>query len=188
MCASSGDFDILHTNSIEIINRDIHGFCKKGDWLISIHRIDFVGILDVEKDEFTWNWGPGDLDGQHNPTVLDNGNMLIFDNGFKHRDFSRVVELNPLNKKIEWHYKSDPPRKFFSDTRGSCQRLPNGNTLIAESNKGHVFEITKDGNLVWEFYTCVRSRDQKRAAIYRIERVVDSELNKLIETRIINKF
>ena len=32
-----------------------------------------------------------------------------------------------------------------------CQRLPNGNTLITEADTGRVFEVTRKGEVVWEF-------------------------------------
>ena len=34
---------------------------------------------------------------------------------------------------------------------GSAQRLPNGNTLIAESSFGRFFEVTTEGEIVWEY-------------------------------------
>ena len=143
---SRGIFDILHTNNIEVMNRDITGFCRKGDWLISLRNLDLVFIYDVRQEKVTWSWGPGEISRQHHAQLLDNGNILIFDNG-PDKGFSRIIELNPLTKEIVWEYKSDPPKKFFTNTRGSCQRLPNGNTLITESNRGRVFEVTKEGKV-----------------------------------------
>ena len=34
---------------------------------------------------------------------------------------------------------------------GYAQRLPNGNTLITESSFGRFFEVTKEGEIVWEY-------------------------------------
>jgi len=34
---------------------------------------------------------------------------------------------------------------------GYAQRLPNGNTLITESSFGRFFEVTKQGEIVWEY-------------------------------------
>jgi hypothetical protein len=81
---------------------------------------------------------------------LENGHILLFDNGVNRR-YSRVMELDPLTEAIVWQYQTDPKRNFFSDTRGSAQRLPNGNTLICESNKGRVFQVTEEGEIVWEW-------------------------------------
>ncbi len=81
---------------------------------------------------------------------------MLFDNG-SHRQndslisYSRGVEVNPATNKIEWEYKADPPQSFYSALISGCQRLPNGNTLICEGLKGHVFEVTMDGEVVWEY-------------------------------------
>ena len=178
---NSSIFDIMHTNSIEIIDRDIEGFGMKGDWLISIRGLDLVGVIDPTKEELVWAWGPGELKEQHHPTLLKNGNVLIFDNR-PDKKSSRIVELNPLGRKIEWEYKSDPPEEFFSRRRGSSQRLPNGNTLITESDKGRVFEITKEGKVVWEFYNPdVNTRKKTRAIIYRLMRISNFEIPELLK-------
>ena len=175
------NFDVMHTNSIEIIDRNIEGFCKKGDWLISMRNLDLVGVVDAEKQELVWTWGPGKLDEQHHPTLLKNGNVLIFDNR-PDKKSSRIVELNPLTRKIEWEYESDPPEEFFSPRRGCNQRLPNGNTLITESDRGRVFEITKQGKVVWEFYSPnVDARKKKRGTIYRLMRFSNSEIPGLLK-------
>jgi len=166
-------YDVFHTNTIEIIDRDIEGLCEKGNLLICVRELDLVGILDPEKEELIWSWGPGVLDRPHNPTLLENGNILVFDNG-KRRTYSRIIELNPLTEQIVWSYESRPPEQFHSKVRGSCQRLPNGNTLITESNKGRVFEVTPDGDIVWEFYNPrMNMKFKTRRAIYRMTRIVD---------------
>lgn len=53
--------------------------------------------------------------------------------------------------RIEWEYRGNPPMEFYSALCAGCQRLPNGNTLICETMVGRVFEITRDGEIVWEF-------------------------------------
>lgn len=167
-------FDVFHTNTVEVIERDI-GVAKKGDILIYINHMGLIAIVDIKKEEIIWTWGPGIVNRAHTPTVLENGNILIFDNGMR-RGYSRVLELNPITKKIEWEYKSDPPELFFSASRSSAQRLPNNNVLITESGRGRVFEITRDGEIVWEFYNPKRDKKKdKRAAIYRMMRITDIE-------------
>ena len=100
--------------------------------------------------------GPGEIAHQHDPSLLDNGNILLFDNGAHRQDgscvsYSRVIEVNPTTNKIEWEYKANPPQSLYSALISGCQRLPNGNTLICEGLKGRVFEITMDGEIVWEY-------------------------------------
>jgi hypothetical protein len=46
--------------------------------------------------------------------------------------------------------EGDP--KFFSAFISSAQRLPNGNTLITEGKNNRIFEVTVDGEVVWEYF------------------------------------
>ncbi len=165
--------DIFHSNTLEIINRDLKELCKKGDILLCFRALDLICILDIKNKKLIWSWGVGDLDNPHHPALLDNGNILIFDNGTT-RGYSRIIELDPFTQKILWEYKAKPPEKFYSYSRGASQRLPNGNTLITNSYQGQVFEIDKDGKIVWEFYNPeLDTVIKKRAAIYRMMRITD---------------
>ncbi|UCC41837.1 MAG: hypothetical protein JSV96_13350 [Candidatus Aminicenantes bacterium] len=165
--------DIFHSNCVEIIKRDINDVLKKGNVLICSRRLDLIGIFDVKEEKLVWTWGKGQLEGPHNSTILENGNILIFDNGIR-RKYSRVIELNPQTEEIVWQYLADPPESFYSYWGGGNQRLPNGNTLITDANNGRVFEITKGGEIVWEFYnTEIDEKEKKRATIYHMMRITD---------------
>jgi hypothetical protein len=177
LSSGAGSLDIFHTNSLTMVNRDIPGVCKKGNLLISLRNINLVAIIDPDSQKKIWEWGPGSVIFQHHATLLEDSNILIFDNGSEtERPYSRVVEVNPITKKIVWEYKSNPPEKFFSRVMGSCQRLPNGNTLITASESGYVFEVTSDGEIVWEFYNPeLDPKEKTRATIYRFMRIIDPQ-------------
>ena len=96
--------------------------------------------------------------------MVDGGRMLVFDNGLRK---SRILELDPLTNKIVWHY--GPVKEFFTKSRGSNQRLANGNTLITESDRGYVFEVTPEGEVVWRFANPV-VRGNRRDPIWRMTR------------------
>ena len=34
---------------------------------------------------------------------------------------------------------------------GSARRLPNGHTLICEAMRGRIFQVTPNGEIVWEY-------------------------------------
>ena len=51
--------------------------------------------------------GPGQVSEPHHPSLLANGNILLFDNGLRLR-YSRVVELDPKTKQVVWEYVGDP--------------------------------------------------------------------------------
>jgi len=144
--------DIFHTNTIELIENlpsDHPLPFKKGTVLTSILFLDLVCAVDLKKE--TVYWGESNLwHRQHQPTLLDNGDILVFDNqGLKNA--SSVLEIDPLTRKILWSYRGGEDGTFYSKTCGSCQRLPNGNTLITESDPGSAFEVTPDKTIVWEY-------------------------------------
>jgi hypothetical protein len=125
------------------------------DILVSFRLTDTIAIIDKATGDLKWRWGPGEIAHQHNPTLLENGNILLFDNGAHRKitwgNFSRAVEMNPKTGEIEWEYRDDPPGDLFSFVCGSAQRLPNGNTIMCETCMGRFLEVTPDKELVWEY-------------------------------------
>jgi len=96
------------------------------------------------------------------------------------RKWSRAIELDPLTNEIVWEYKANPPEAFYTRAKGSVQRLSNGNTLIAESDKGRAIEVTPDGNIVWEFICPYGAGRYNRAAIVRIIHHSEAFVNKVL--------
>lgn len=91
--------------------------------------------------------------GSHCATVLDNGNILIFDNGSEKPETRRsaVIEMDPKTGEIVWCFEPKHTSSFFSYRQGAAQRLPNGNTFVTSTHGGHLFEVTKKGEIVWEY-------------------------------------
>lgn len=104
------------------------------------------------------------LSGLHDAKIIPKGlpgegNILVFDNqggsGYPAVSFqistgsSRVVEIDPSTKEIVWEYR--PGSSFFSAFTSLARRLPNGNTVITEGQTGRVFQVTKAGEIVWEY-------------------------------------
>ncbi|MBT4940429.1 MAG: aryl sulfotransferase, partial [Rhodospirillaceae bacterium] len=48
-------------------------------------------------------------------------------------------------------YAGSPRLSFYSPHISGMQRLANGNTLICEGGKGCIFEVTPEGEVVWEY-------------------------------------
>jgi len=87
---------------------------------------------------------------QHQPTLLPNGRLLIFDN--RGADgLTRVLEFDTDTEEIVWEFRGQPDLPLSSPEAGSAQRLGNGNTLITESERGRAIEITTTDKVVWEF-------------------------------------
>lgn len=165
-------YDYFHMNTTSLLPDSPSGRrdsrFSEGNFLICLRNVNQIVILDRETKKILWAWGEGELELPHHPTMLANGNILIFDNGAV-RKYSRVIELNPVTGEIEWEYVGDPPESFYSSTRGSAQRFPNGNTLICESNEGRVFEVTADKQIVWEWYN-PHLVEGHRVQLYRLLR------------------
>lgn len=109
------------------------------------------------------------ISGQHDAHIIPEGlpgagNLLVFDNqgeaGFPPVPLaftggSRVLEIDPVKKEIVWQYTGEdsgaPAWSFQSTHISSARRLPNGNTLIDEGQKGRLFQVTREGDIVWEY-------------------------------------
>ena len=151
---AKGAGDIFHTNTLEVLDgrfADRDPAFRRGNVLVSILHLDALAILDPGREEVVWA-RTGSWRRQHQPTFLDDGRLLLFDNRGPGPDRSRVVELDLSTGRTVWQFGGTPEVDFFSKTLGSCQRLPNGNTLISESENGRALEVTRDGRVVWEFY------------------------------------
>lgn len=126
-----------------------------GNLLVSFRNISLVAIVDRQSGEIVWRLGHDVLAQQHDPRELENGNILIFDNGTHRSDspltFSRVIEVDRASREILWEYRDDPAQNFYSAYISGAQRLPNGNTLITEGAFGRIFEVTRQGEVVWEY-------------------------------------
>lgn len=166
--------DFLHTNTVELLDgshESLNPAFKKGNVLISILHLNLIAVLDMETQTVVWAmsnlWKL-----QHQPTFLDSGNMLIFDNQGNH-GLTRVLEFNPNTQEIVWDYPNDDSVYLFSSSCGSCGRLPNGNTLISETNNGRAIEVTPDRDIVWEFINPHRAgkNDELIASLFEVIRI-----------------
>lgn len=162
------DIDLFHSNMIEFMHRpelvSRSPIYSLDNVLITVRHQNTIAIIDWPKKKLVWAWGQGVVSGPHNGHVLATGNILVFDNGLK-RGWSRVIELDPLAKKIVWEYKAPNPKDFFTVSGGCAERLPNGDTLITNTRDGQVFEVTPNGEMVWEFFNPRGDKDGHRATI-----------------------
>jgi hypothetical protein len=168
------EIDLLHSNSIEWMRDERlaaeHPFYALSNFLLSVRHQDCVAIIDWDRKQLVWAWGRGELSGPHDASLLPSGNVLIFDNGLS-RGWSRVIEVDPRSDEIVWEYRAPKPEDFYTRAQGAAQRLPNGNTLITDSNSALLFEVTPEGEIVWEYRNTNRSEKGKRSVIARARRI-----------------
>jgi hypothetical protein len=131
--------------------------------LVSFRNISTVMIIDKASGNITWKVGWDVISRQHDPSLLPNGNILIFDNGERRKDdvriFSRVIELDPNTNQIVWEYRDNPYFNFYSSRISGARRLPNGNTLITDGMSGRMFQVTPSGEVVWEYVNPYFAKD-----------------------------
>ncbi|MCP3919274.1 MAG: hypothetical protein GY711_27355 [bacterium] len=169
-------YDYYHLNSVEVLPpstlAEADDRFRAGNLLVCLRNVNLILVLDASDGAVLWHWGPGELDAPHMPSLTPDGTILVFDNG-RHRGWSRVLEVDPRAKAITWQWRADPPESFYTELRGSAQRLANGNTLVCESERGRAFEVTRGGEIVWEFWNVLL--EGKRRRIYRMTRVTVDE-------------
>lgn len=144
-------------------------------------------------------WEERQLLGQHNVQWIPEGhlgagNLLVFNNGARPREYSSVDEWwaprdengrYPIAKdepwgpsEAEWTYVHEVPRELDSPFISGAQRLPNGNTLVCSGEQGWVFEVTPDRRVVWDWRSpfvpdpdeLEEGNDDLPAAMFRAER------------------
>jgi len=148
--------DLFHTNTLSRLTgrppssgKPALAMFAEGHLLISLRHLDIIAVIDPEARRVVWAM-KGLWRRQHDPVLLDTGNMLVFDNEAGPQR-SRVLELDPATLRIVWSYQGSDEAPFYSETCGTSQRLPGGNTLITESDQGRAFEVTPDDRIVWEY-------------------------------------
>lgn len=177
-----GNPDYAHINSIQIMDDgDILASFRHFSAVFKIARTahdgyaegDIVWKLGGRHSTFAFEDGEGGPCAQHTASQLDNGHILVFDNGSWSLGGAHPLCINPADRtgdtiprtttriteyaidettmeaSLFWEYTHVGQFAIFA---GSAERLPNGNTLVgwASSRDAVVSEINPDKEVVWE--------------------------------------
>lgn len=141
---------------------------------ISTRHLSRITKIDYPSGEIIWNMGhnmpSGDVEigheigfsFQHSVQILDNGNILTFDNGNLSPEFrqteqqiSRAIEIkidsidNAFSAELIWEYELAP--ELFGFASGNAQKLDNGNVLITTvGGGGRSIEVSGEGEIIWQ--------------------------------------
>nr|WP_303646816.1 aryl-sulfate sulfotransferase [Haloarchaeobius salinus] len=134
--------DWTHVNDVEVL--------PDGRFMASLRNHDQVVFVDPETGmDGEWTLGSdgdhGTLYEQHNPDYIPESAggpaVVVADS-----ENSRLVEYQrddgEWNRTWSW---ADQRLQWGRD----ADRLPNGHTLVADSNGNRVFEVDRDGEIVW---------------------------------------
>ncbi|WP_445735774.1 arylsulfotransferase family protein [Mariniflexile sp.] len=147
--------DFLHFNSIDY---------KNGSILISSRGQNKLYLINKESKEITATLSVnGTLSGQHDATLLDNGNILVFNNNAGNNK-SEVLEITKSDALI-WQYSNN----FYSDHISGVYRLESGNTIICSGIEARIIEVTQAGEEVWD-YTPESTNTTKSSEIFKIRK------------------
>lgn len=157
--------------------------------LLSMRSLDEIMLVRKSDGKIIWRSPKGMLNTQHDPSILANGNILVFDNSFTRPPTpfpsfgTKVVELNPKTNKIVWSFDGGKgvidKMNFFAPIVGGAQRLANDDTLITDGPKGHIFEVTPKGKVVWDLqspYTTEQTGAFLNAFLFRSRRYTADEV------------
>jgi hypothetical protein len=156
---SAGFIMWMHGNSIDIDeDSNIIISNRRSSEVIKIGRDNgqVIWILGGPNNQFTIiNDDYNGFSRQHDVRRLENGNLLLFDNGNDHEPpISRAVEyeLDEANMTANLVWDFSHPEGYVGLAMGSAQRLPNNNTLInwgrLEEQIGVITEVDQDKNIV----------------------------------------
>ena len=155
-----------------------------GDLLYRWGNPRAYGHGDADDQRLFWqhqtHWIPPGLQGA--------GNILAFNNGWEFpgdgRFYSSIDEFAPPVDGYrrspnfvyhplapEWTYAAETRSDFYAPIMSGTQRLPNGNTLAVDGPAGTIFQITRDGRIVWKYIVPLH----KRVHLLQGERAVEAE-------------
>lgn len=184
--AGQSDFD--HPNAIT--------FDTDGNYIVSWRNLDALTNIDASTGALVWTLASplsalasdftiaGDpvngFSAQHSARIIDNEDLLLFDNGTSHATVaSRAVEYrldtgaHTATMVFQFHHA--PP--LYTQFTGSVQRLQNGNTFIGWPWIPSVLasEVTPSGGTAWEGslvapVTQLPYRFTKIRSLYRYEK------------------
>ncbi len=144
--------DLLHLNDIEMLGSDLADqfpMFDSGDLVVSLRNVSLVAVLN-QAGSIKW-LAPGIFTRQHDPDFEEDGWISVFDNRELYLGGSKITKINPASGEIKTIYPTDHKQEFFTATAGKHQLLGNGNRLITEARAGRVFEVTPEGETVWEW-------------------------------------
>ena len=180
--------DWTHTNYVTMLK-------DEGIVYINSPRLGFYK-MDLNTKQILWKFGrDGDFsmlsdnefpwtDFNHTPQVVRDGSvlhLLFFDNGLNERRYSRVIEYkvdeNAMTAEITFEYdgRKDGRGWFAEQGWGEVLYMENGNIMVGKGlvdppEKSSIFEITREGRVVWELEN-YRSGDFM-VEIYKFDKLI----------------
>jgi len=161
--------DPIHLNDVEIVTAafaDRIPQIEPGDFLISLRGPDALAVISHRSKAVVWSM-IGPFLRQHDPDIMDDGTLLVFDNRAEMAQrtpvrwledpqvwgYSRLLRLDPATQQVLWSFAGSASFPFYSSIQGKQQILHNGDILVSDPEGGRAFEIapSRGNEIVWEY-------------------------------------
>lgn len=155
------DWAGTHMNGFvqDVKNNAIFISCRNSSQVFAINYL-------TGKILYTWSGKPGKFNqpkfafyDQHGPAITANGDLLIYNNNIRNdakKIYYPTIQLveNPFNKKgnLIWEYECTWNKKpeGIQTKEGFVSELSNGNFLVCIGGTERIFEVNKQGKIVWD--------------------------------------
>ena len=163
------NLDTIHLNDIELVTEELAARLpqvRAGDFLVSLRGSNALAVISRNSKAVVWSM-VGPFMRQHDPDILRDGTLLVFDNRTEAKQrtpvrwlerpqawgFSRILQLDPATQQILWSFEGSEAFPFYSAIQGKQQMLGNGNILVSDPEGGRAFEVSPahDNQVVWEY-------------------------------------
>jgi hypothetical protein len=137
---------------------------SNGDFILSARNTSGVYKVDRRTAQLAWRLGGtkpsfkmengSSTAWQHDARPLEDGNLLIYDNGASPQvhETSRALTLrvDERAKTAKVVRELKHPKKLLAATQGGAQPLPNGNTFVGWGSQRYFSEYDSEGKLVFD--------------------------------------
>lgn len=140
--------DPFHHNDLEPLPAslvDVFPAFAAGDLLVSARTTNLVYVVDPQNAKIKW-WSFGRSIRQHDPDWAADGKIYVYNNRMN-RDQSQIISIDPMTYATDVVFE-DP--SFYSRIRGKHETLPSGFSRITSPQQGFAFEISTDGETVFQ--------------------------------------
>ncbi|MEM6702904.1 MAG: arylsulfotransferase family protein [Acidobacteriota bacterium] len=167
--------DVLHSNTVQVLDAQRHEPFEPGQVLLSMREISTLAVADLPSRSIVWAKS-GPWKRQHEPVLTQRESLLLFDNQGGDDGRARLLEIDARTSET----LSETPG-FYSPEAGTVAELPNGNLLVTESESGRAVEITPAGEIAWEFRSPHRAgrNDELVATLFEVVRLEASQVGAL---------
>jgi len=176
--------DPIHLNDIQPVPGD-GPYWRKGDVFVSLRNLSLVLLYRPAEDRVIWSRAtPWRF--QHDIAILDDHRISVFDNHWRFAwDKPEHTEVDGTNHLVVYDFAnqttSEPLARTFHDlairtnAQGRATPLPNGDTLIEETERGRIWRVAADGTARWRY---ISADEQERRYQLRWSRYLDPNSDK----------